>query len=219
MKYKILAAALIVLAACNKNPQKNNNSVTDPEIRGKSYFAKSDAYPYQGMPPMVSVPGGERDALQLLLADSTLNSIVKNAAATWQDADREYETLHKGVIARKQQLAYVILAHKNLAAATGAEALARKKFYITELVNTGYKGYCLLYYALKSLPAAERPFADEMATAISRYGAADTDAPVILKSDFSKIADARMRQKQLDVQTNYSYIEKLRLWQQESVRR
>jgi hypothetical protein len=212
MKKTVLFAGLaLIFAACSSASKEEINRLDTEAPRGKSYFSKSDVYPYKGMPPMVKVPRDNRGLIFDVTGDSAYQSIAHNPSTTWQQADALYDGFVKNTAAL-QMLGYVVLAEKNLIADDSPLAVTRKKFYIERLAETKYSGYCVLYYALKSLPASEKNFADEMAKTISDYAAKDAGVTVMKNFDLSVIADLKQRQKTADQKENFSYAEKIASW-------
>jgi hypothetical protein len=217
MKTIILATVCcIAMVSCSPSAKEQIEQRDNPSASGgKSYFPKSDQYPYQGMPPMAIAPHDQRDGQLAMTTDAIFTRLMDNNATTWRDADAVFATMATNE-AKQQLLAYVILSHKNLIADNSDFAIERKKYYIDLLAKGKYQGYCVLYYALKSLPASEKNFADEMAKTISDYAAKDAGVTVMKNFDLSVIANLKQRQKTADQKENFSYAEKFANWLGES---
>jgi hypothetical protein len=210
---------VLLISACSQSSKETVRETYDtPAVRGKSYFDKSAQYPYQGMPPMAAAPLEQRDVQMAMMSDSIYSQIINDDKATWQQADAVYNRFAQNASCR-QLLGYVILAQKNLIADNSTAAAERKKFYISMLVDTKYKGYMVLYYALKSLPASETEFTSKMAAAISEYGVTDGDAKGMKNFDVSVVSDPKQKQKFADVKLNFSYIDKFTTWQADATAR
>jgi hypothetical protein len=216
MKTKLFTFVLIAatFAACRENTTKNETANAGKKPVTAITGETADK-PYKTAPPMYLAGSNiaEAGAVAAKGTETGLFPKQTDPAYDWKYFDNAYTAISNPRPAEKQYFGYVVLAQKDLIGEPAAATTdAVKKKYITNLVNTSYKGYCLLYYALQSLsPIKENALF--IGTAKNRI-IVDYEKDPSIKSfmtlDLDQVKSEKQKIEFQKVKQNYAYIENIR---------
>jgi hypothetical protein len=202
-----MAILLISVFGCKEDKQQKNTPSELSSRKSINNTVRADR-PYLAMPMMLTAAGAQQAA-----ASALENDFIEKAADAqydWKYFDNIYQTQTGLSETDKERLSYTVLCSKDLVAQTGEDAAKRR--HIAQLVNGNYKGYCLLYYALRSLSSAAEnvSFINQMKTAIITAYDKDPSIKAMQNFDLNNVFKAEDAKRIQGVKNNYGYIEQVK---------
>lgn len=211
LKTLLLLFIICAAFACTKTNSKGNDDIPLPGLNktGTTLASKS----YQNFPVMVDLKNiqNNRDVFQEYISKNKISEAAADPSVTWGKMDELFQKISDKPDYAIQYVGYIILAKKDLIAEEGSTALKVKKNYVEQLINTGYRGYGVLYYSLNSLAknSSYKSFVMEAVGKIIQYSSEDKEAKTVLGKDLSTIQDESTRRIQQKLKSNFEYIEKI----------
>jgi hypothetical protein len=214
MKNNLLSCiCFVLLFSCKTNKDEITTPETSKTKSNGQVGTEAASKPYQNMPMMLTDYTRDIAGTAATLQQKDLINKVKSNAYDWQYFDAEYDKSAQLTALDKQYYGYIILAVKDLIGEVpGPGNDAKKSKYINELVNTSYRGYCVLYHAMLSLthtPDNQALIQSWKNKILSDYEqAADIKSQLTL--DLSSVKDAVTRRTLEKLRENYSYTDAIK---------
>jgi major membrane immunogen (membrane-anchored lipoprotein) len=204
-----LTSCLLLSACSTKDNTSTANNNTAPRSKTPVNAAGNLEKPYKSMPQMLRTASAELSARTL--EENNWLSKINDPETGWQYFDDLFQQDTNLSAADKEFLSYTTLCTKDLVSAPNTDDAARRR-HIEFLVNEHYKGYCLLYYAMRSLEnnSVNQRFIGDMKTKIVADYNNDPSIRAMQNFDLAAVNKAEDARRIQSVKNNYGYIEQIR---------